>query len=466
MSEATTIPAQALGPYLGYDAHGRLRIDGCDALELADRFGAPLWVISERTIRHNYRTLLGAFRAVYPDTRIVYATKANPELAILRVLQLEGALVDAVTMGHIRLQLRAGYRPEDIVFNGNNKTTEELRWALANAVGEINVDSLAEMEMLAQLQPRTARPANLSLRLAIDPGHFADDPEFAAYWSGSKFGMRETEAMAAARLALMHPGLHLTGLHSHVGFSANYAPYSPGRDLERHRRATRQTLAFASILKRELGVALSHLNFGGGFRVGRPAGFGPGRPTQFPSVAEYATAVAGELVGLRDSDASGQPQLLIEPGGYLVSDAVVLLGQVGPQKKVAGRNGLVRWVFLDNTTAYHFVRRMSSSFYHHVVPAQRPDGAEQTVSIAGPACSEDALARDVPLPPIKRGDVLAVLDQGSYCEAITTDFCAIPIPAAVLACDGEAEIVRQRQTIDEIEDRYLVPKRLGGEARA
>jgi len=457
--------AQALGPYLGVDARGRLRIDGCDALELAERFGTPLWVISERTIRHNYRTLLEAFRTTYPDTRIVYASKANPELAILRILNLEGALVDAVTMGHIRLELRAGFRPEDIVFNGNNKTIEELRWALACGVGEINVDSLPEMRMLAELQPRTARPANISLRLAIDTGRFTDDPEFAAYWSGSKFGMSEEEATAAARVAVAHPGLRLTGLHSHVGFSANYAPYSAVRDLERHRRASRQTLTFAAALKQGLGVTISRVNLGGGFRVGRREGFGPRRPTVFPSAAEYATAVAGDVAEHAEAHGLARPQLLIEPGGYIVSDAVLLLGQVGFQKDVPGRDGTVRWVFLDNTTAYHFVRRMSSNFYHHVVAARRRPGSEETVSIAGPACSVDAIATDVPLPPMERGDVLAVLDQGSYCEAITTDFCAIPIPAAALVCNGDAELVRRRQTVDEIAGRYVIPERLGGEVR-
>lgn len=466
MRSAAVSLVETYGPYLGFDARGRLHIDGCDVLELADRFGTPLWVISERTIRHNYQTLLEAFRTVYANTRIVYASKANPELAILRILQLEGALVDAVTMGHIRLELRAGFDPEDIVFNGNNKTIEELRWALANGVGEINVDSLPEMRMLAELQPRTGRPANISLRLAIDTGRFADDPEFAAYWSGSKFGMSEEEATEAASLAAAHPGLRLTGLHSHVGFSANYAEYSAERDLERHRRCARQTLAFATLLERELGVKISRLNLGGGFRVGRREGFGPWRQTQFPSAAEYAAAVAGEVAGRSGGDASREPQLLVEPGGYIVSDAVVLLGQVGLQKEAASHDGIVRWVFLDNTTAYHFVRRMSSNFYHHVVPVQRRAGAEEIVNIAGPACSVDAIATDVHLSPMERGDVLAVLDQGSYCEAITTDFCAIPIPAAILVRDGDAELVRRRQTVQEIESRYLIPARLDGEARS
>jgi diaminopimelate decarboxylase len=317
------------------------------------------------------------------------------------------------------------------------------------------------MELVAELQPRDAPPADLSLRLALDPALFADDADFARYWTASKFGMDERDALAAARIAHHHPGLRLTGLHSHVGFSANYADYSPAQDLERHRRAAAQTVRFARTLAELVGVRVSRINFGGGFRVGRPEGFGPGRPQDFPSIAAYAQAVAAELAHLPAD--LGQPELLVEPGGYIVSDAVLLLGQVG-LSKVAGRgNDAVRWVFLDNTTAYHFVRRMSSNFYHHVLPVQRRPGAVTPCHLAGPACSVDSIATHMPLPPLERGDVLAILDQGSYCEAISTDFCAIPIPGAVLVCDGEIDVVKRTETVEDISARYFIPNRLGGD---
>lgn len=455
---------QTYGPYLSLNAAGRLAFDGCDGRELALRFGTPLWVISERTIRHNYRTLLGAFRAAYPETDIVYASKANHEPAILRVLKLEGSRVDAITKGHIALELRAGFRPKDIVFNGNNKTIDELTWALRSGIGEINVDSLAEMEMIAELQARDAPPIDVSLRLAINTTLFSDDPDFARYWAGSKFGMSEVDAVAAARIAQRNAGLRLRGLHNHVGFSANYADYSPERDLERHRRATRQTLHFASTLRTECGALIERVNLGGGFRIGRPEGFGPRRATAFPSVADYAAAVAGEFAQLAQLAGLERPHLLIEPGGFITSDAVLLLGQVGFSKDVDRGDETAHWVFLDNTTAYQFVRRMSSNFYHHVVPVEGRAGAIEERQIAGPACSVDAIATDLPLPPLQRGDLVAILDQGSYCEAITTDFCAIPVPAAVLVCDGAADWARRRETVDDISARYLIPDRLQAES--
>ncbi|MDQ4082648.1 MAG: diaminopimelate decarboxylase, partial [Actinomycetota bacterium] len=204
------------GAFIATNGAGRLVIDGCDAVELARELGTPLWVVSERTVRRNYRTLRDAFRRVYPRTRIAYASKANPEPSVARIAKLEGALVDVVTAGHVRLVLAAGFEPAEIIFNGNAKTSDELSWALAAGVHAINVDSLDEMETIARLQPFAAARVSICLRLAVDERRFEDDdPEFAAHWRGAKFGLDEGDALAAAELAHGHPGLELAGLHHH-----------------------------------------------------------------------------------------------------------------------------------------------------------------------------------------------------------------------------------------------------------
>ena len=156
---------------MGSNDIGHLEIDGCDALDLAREHGTPLWVVSERTIRHNYRTLLHAFRGEYGRSRLVYASKANPEPAVVRIAWQEGALVDVVTMGHIELALAAGVPPSALVFNGNSKTLEELRWAAEHGMAYVNVDSLEEIEALARSVPDGAPPfACVSAsRLTSDP---------------------------------------------------------------------------------------------------------------------------------------------------------------------------------------------------------------------------------------------------------------------------------------------------------
>lgn len=438
---------------------GHLEIDGCDAITLAEELGTPLWVVSERTIRHNARTLLAAFRAEYAPTRLVYASKANPEPAIIRIGWQEGGLVDVVTMGHVELAVAAGVPPSALVFNGNSKTLDELRWAAEHGMAFVNVDSLEEMEALARLAPPGGSPVRVCIRLALDERPFAaSDPEFAAHWAGAKFGMDEDDAVAAAALANEHPALELSGLHQHFGWPVYGTPYDPALDLARHTASLEQVVGFALRLRAAHGVTPAVINLGGGYRSPRAHGVGPGGITVAPTAAEYARAIGGRLRELDSEHELGEPELLLEPGGYLVSDAAVLLASVGLRKRRRAGEGAVDWVFLEGTSSYHFVRRPMFDFRHHVVAAGKldlPDVA--TVSLAGPVCTDDNVALDVRLPALERGDVVAVLDQGAYCESVTSDYCAVPIPAAVLACDGRAEVIRRRVTPGEIAAPFAVP---------
>ena len=165
----------------------------------------------------------------------------------------------------------------------------------------------------------------MCLRLAVDNRrHIGDDPEFRKWeWLG-KFGLDDADALAAAELAAGHPGLDVVGLHNHVGFTAYGLAYDADLDLLRHRRCAEQVIDVARTLA-ERGMAPRILNFGGGFRVGNPAGYGPGRLTSFPTADAYAETIGG-LVASADI---GRPRVLLEAGGYLVSDAAVLLATVG-----------------------------------------------------------------------------------------------------------------------------------------
>jgi diaminopimelate decarboxylase len=449
----------SFGPFIASNDTGHLEIDGCDALDLAREHGTPLWVLSERTTRDNHKTLLGAFRGEYGRTRLVYASKANPEPAVLRIAWSEGALVDVVTMGHIELALAAGVPPSALVFNGNSKTLEELLWASGHGIAYVNVDSLQEMEELAGVAPEGAAPVQVCVRLALDERPFAAvDPEFAAHWSGAKFGMDDEDALTAAALAREHPRLELAGLHQHFGWPVYGTPYDPALDLERHVAALDQVVDFALRLREAHGVTPRVINLGGGYRLPRAHGVGPGVITEAPAAQEYATAIGGRLRELDREHGLGEPDLLLEPGGYLVSDAAVLLASVGLRKRRRAGDGTVDWVFLENTSSYHFVRRLMFDFHHHVVAAGKLfEPATTTVSLAGPICTDDNIALDVELPQLERGDVVAVLDQGAYCESVTSDYCAVPIPAAVLACDGRAEVIRDRVEPSQIAVPFAVP---------
>ncbi len=439
---------------------GHLEVDGCDVVALAEEFGAPLWVISESTIRANYRRLTEAFRRVYAPTQVCYASKANPEPAIIRIAAQEGALVDAVTLGHLALILRAGYDPARIIFNGNSKTEHELRFAMEYGIGVINVDSLEEMQLLAELAPRTAeRPQPVCLRVAVDNARLvAEDPDLAKFeWLG-KFGMDAPDALAAAEIAIGHPGIEMAGFHNHLGFTVYGTRYTPELDVRRHQRCAEQTLEVARDVKAEHGVAPRILNMGGGYRVGNPDGYGPGRLTDFPGAADYAQALGGTVREACTEWELGEPQLILEAGGYLVTDAVCLLARVGFRKTRTSAGETRTWVNIENTSGYHFVRRLMFRFHHEVVAANRMrDAATERVSIAGPICADDDVADEIMLPELHRGDLIAILDNGSYCEAVTSDYCAVPIPAAVMVSAGRAAVTRRRETVEDIVARFDVP---------
>ena len=445
-------PAGSTEAHLGVNERGHLTIDGCDSVELVEAFGAPLWVISEHAIRENVARLCEAFSRVHARTRVVYASKANPEPAVVRVAHETGAWVDAVTMGHLRLLERAGVPPSAIVLNGNAKTDEELRWALEHRVAYVNADSPAEVEALARLQAPDAQPVAVCLRVATDPSrHAADDPAFAAEELGSKFGMTEVDVLGAARIVHDHPGLEFAGVHNHVGFPAYGIPYSAELDLRRHERAATQTAELAARLRAE-GFPLRTVNLGGGFRVPKMHGFGPGGITDIPSVDAYAETMGGVL----RRNALEDVELLLEAGGYVVADAVVLLATVLQRK--AALHGGDDWIFVRDTSAYHFVRALMYGFRHHVVAASRMNEEPvERVRLAGPVCTDDSLAEGVLLPIVGSGDVVAVLDQGAYCESVTSDYCAIPIPAAVLASNGRAEMTRRRESVEDAAARFELP---------
>jgi len=454
---AVSLPAD---PSLSIAPSGALAIDGCDVTEIVAHHGAPVWIVSDSAIRSNIDDIRTAFARHHPNVRVLYASKANPEPAILQIVREEGAGIDVVTAGHVRLALMAGFAPGDLVFNGNSKTYEELSWAIVNGIGMINVDSLAELDALIELTARHRRRVDVAFRLALDPADFeADDPVHAAQLRESKFGMPRDDVLAAAQTALGSAWINVVGVHSHLGFTAyGGTPYSDEAELVRRRRQMRQVTSLMVEMKSDLGIETAVVNIGGGFRRGRAEGYGPGGLRSFAPIDLVALGVAGEIRSACETHGLALPELLLEAGGYVVSDAVIFAAKVGFTKTVVHGDERRDWAFLENTSAYHFVRRLLFDFYHHPLLANRLDAPPTgMLTIAGATCAEDSVAADVPFPRVVRGDLIALLDQGAYCEAVSSDYCAIPLPAVVLARDGEAMLIRRRLVEADLASQFLLP---------
>ena len=438
MAEAhPTVPSNG---WISRSEDGWLRCEDWNIHDLAEEFGLPLWVTSAAQIRKNISALSAALHAHYENSEVIYASKANPQPALFALMAESGLGVDVVTMGHIRLAIAGHIRPEEMIFNGNAKTVSELAWAIQNRVRCINVDSLPEFHRIIDAASSATSPVRVCLRLVTDTDRHPDDPEIVTVEPG-KFGMTRAEALEAVATARSHPKVHVVGLHHHFGFTG-----APARvTLERHRNFVRQLVDVAREVEELAARPLEILNIGGGLRKGRETGFGPARQISFPTVEEYAESTAGEMRRLlHKNPLAGSPRLIVEAGGYLVADATMLLAAVCFEKTTSGSRGS-RWIFLENTSAYHFVRRLLFDFYHEVCVASplRP-GQVTATNVAGPICTDDDIARGEMLPPLMPGDIIAVMDQGAYCEAITSDYCAVPIPAAVMLKDKKVLVTRQR----------------------
>lgn len=403
---------------------GALVFDGCAVVDLARRFGTPLYVYSENRLRKNYRRLRDAVRAHYPAYQIYYALKVNSNPAIVEVLCAEGAGADCATLQEVAIARRAGIPADRILFTGAFISRDELAKAVELGIG-VNLAEACHLEQLASLGP----PALLSFR--IDPGEGLAPAacEFKLGGSGAKFGITPEQAVAAYGRA-KQLGVRRFGIHAMAGSNVLELDYFD------------RLLAFicetARRVSAETGVDFEFVNLGGALGV-------PYREDQ----RELDVAALGRRLGATlDARMPGaKPWLIQEPGRYLAADAGILLSRV-----TAVKRGAETFVGIDagmNT----LVRPAMYGAYHHVVyPADVRLPLDTPVTIVGQICeSRDVIARGRPLPrAVDAGDVLALLDAGAYGFAMSSRFHTKPPAAEVLVRDGAAELVRARPDLDDL----------------
>jgi diaminopimelate decarboxylase len=440
------------------DERGHLTVEGVDCVALAEQFGTPLFVISEAQIRHNARAMLGAFRTRYPRTEVLFSNKANNNPAVRRVFNQEGCGGDCFGYGELYLSLQAGTDPTKLMLNGGNKQPPELAMAIDAGV-TINLDSLAELAMVEDMARQVGQRARVSPRTRLLlhelDGLVADWPRGASVGAGArahKFGMHFEHVLAASRHALASPWLELTGLHHHVGRWTN--------DSSMYRAVVVELVEWAARLRDELGWKPAHLDVGGGLAWGRPQGHGPGNNDRTaPDYAAYAEAIVGTLRTELDRHQLPEPVLMIEPGRALASNIGVLLARVGIVKTW---DDVKTWVNVD-ASQNHLPNILSAAWYYHAVAAANADPPAEslrTVDLVGPLCTFDVMGADRQLPPLERGDVVAFLDTGAYGETKAATFNAQPRPATVLVANGQAHVITERETVEEVIGRYRVPAHL------
>jgi diaminopimelate decarboxylase len=408
---------------------GHLHIGGHDCVALAEKYGTPLYVTSEDRICELYRNYQAALSRRYGKVKVLYAAKANGNLAVLRALAQLGAGADIFSSGELHLALAAGIRAENLLFNGSSKTPDDLRLAVEKGV-RVSVDSLDELHQLDAAAKAAGKVAEISFRVnpALEvPTH----PKIATGLATSKFGIPHTEIPAAYREALACPHVRPVGLHCHIG--------SQILDIEPFARAAEVMVRIAKELT-GMGVKLEFIDLGGGLGIPYHHNTDPS-----PTPEEYAAKVVP--VFKAGVEACGiTPELWIEPGRSLVADSTVLLTRVNSTKSAhkrfanvdAGFNLLIRPVMYDA--------------YHEVIVANKAGLAPETeYTVTGPICETgDILAADRKLPLLSAGDIIAVLDTGAYGFAMSSQYNSRPRCAEVLIRGTQASLMRREETVSDI----------------
>ena len=444
---------------------GRLTVSGADAVELVEKFGSPLFVFSEPRIRANVERLKRAASAVGRPVRFFYASKANSNMAVLRTVRDAGIDCEVNSGGELYKALRAGFRPDQIIFNGTSKTDEELDEAVRAGIYAINVDSVFEIEMVERSARRTGKRANITLRLVPEIGTRSHLGLQTALLT-SKFGISSSEVLGATARALQNPELvHLGGIHIHVG--------SQTPDIEPFVAAFKTMWEHLLAIHRETGHALEHINMGGGIPVNylRDRAMADELPeherdmlgAELEPADVLRAAIDVALESARDAGAEhllDRLTILLEPGRSIIADAGMVLTTVRNIKERPETGDV--WLLTD--AGYNLMLSMNNyKWYYHLISASRADApADTEYKVAGPLCDSGDVYFDIEregrLPDYRKlpddvqpCEVLALLNCGAYSLAQMFHYNGRPLPAAVMVREGgHAEIIRRRDNYEDL----------------
>jgi len=434
---------------LSVSADGNLVIENLSASQLLERFGSPLFVFSETTLRDNYRRIRRAFTEAWPKpVNIMYAIKANTNLAVQ-----EGAGGDCFSEGELYATFEAGADPGKIALNGGYKSENSLRIAVERGI-LVNIDAESEIDQLADICRSLNKQVRVSIRLkpVIDAynetrtDYFGGD-RLAEYVRRTKWGFSAEAASGLIRRIQETPELLMTGLSFHIGRVAQ------GLTFLRHYGHALGDMVVD--IHHETGFVPQLLDIGGGWARERdPESRSLAMHTT--SVESCAKAACEETLKQLGSAGIPVPVLWVEPGRFIVGNASVLLSTVGTIKHDLG----LTWINIDAGTN-ELPRIDTSGSAHHVLAAsgmQRP--ANQVVDIVGPICIDSFIGKDVNMPDMKPGEPVVILDSGMYSESASTQFNSIPRPATVLVNGSTAEIIKEREQVSDVFRLHRIPERL------
>jgi diaminopimelate decarboxylase len=404
---------------------GRLELGGCDAVELAEEFGTPVYIVVEDDLRSRARTFVDAVAARHDNFDVLFASKAFPCTAVYRTLAEEGLACDVASGGELALALNAGFDPARTYLHGNAKSARELREALEAGVGHVVLDSLHELDRLERIAADLQRRQEVLIRVNPDVAGETHS-KISTGQADSKFGFSMQQARAAVARLAESPTLTLVGLHFHIG--------SQLFELEPFRAAIR-TIA-------QLGE-FEVYNLGGGLGAAYTADQHP------PSPEQYVDAIVDTL----HTEIGTDKRLLLEPGRALVANSTVTLYTVQTVKR-----NVSTWVAVDGGMSDNLRPMLYDARYEALI-ADRPlaTGGE-LCELAGKHCeSGDVIISEVQLDNPRPGDVIVTPATGAYGYSLANNYNGIPRPPVVFCRDGSGRVVVRRETYADLMSRDVEP---------
>ena len=412
---------------------GNLEIGGCDLVKLTEKYGTPLYVLDEATIRKICRDYKDAFKG-YPKVNMMYASKALCSSATSALIASEGFGFDVVSSGEIFTVYKSGANMSKVLFNGNNKSYDELSLAIELGVGRISVDNFFELSLLNEIAKSHKKIVNILLR--ITPGIECHTHEYIQTGHlDSKFGFDLTQIDDAVELIVNdYTNLKLHGLHAHIG-SQIFEKSIYGDEIE-------ILVKEIARLDEKFGLKLDEINIGGGLGVKYVEADYP------PSTYEVAEIVIKRLYECIEKYKIDAPALFIEPGRSIISTSGVTLYTLGSSKQVPkGKT----YFAVDGGMADNARPSMYQAEYDAQI-ANKPDyELAQTVTVAGRFCeSGDILIKNIKLPEIEEGDILCVYNTGAYNYSMASNYNKIPKNPVVFVQNGEDKLACKRQSYEDL----------------
>ena len=418
------------------NSKGHLCLGGADTVELAKEFGTPLYVFDENDIRNNCKIFKEAFDEYYNGNALVlYASKAFSCKEMYRLVNSEGLGTDVVSGGELYTALAAGFPSEKIYFHGNNKTENEIEYALDSKIGRIVADNIYELETIDRIAKKKGIKAQILFR--IKPGIDAHTHDFIKTGQiDCKFGfaIENGEAYEAVKKTITLENVELVGIHCHIGSQIfETEPFVLAADV---------MIGFADKIRKELNVNLMEINFGGGYGIKYLDSHKP--VSKKESVKLLCTAVKKACA---DYDYP-LPKLIIEPGRSIVGASTLTLYKIGAVKTI---KDVRTYVSVDGGMSDNPRYALYGAEYEAVVANKADKPRDFEATIAGKCCeSGDLIQENTMIQTPEVNDTLAVLATGAYNYSMASNYNRIPRPAAIMVKDGKARLIIKRETYQDI----------------